>query len=140
MKRTLLLLLLVCILSSVVAGCISQESYELEGTLWKLDSYMNDECYLVSVLPHTEITAQFQGGRFNGNAGCNNYFGNYQISGNAITIGTVSSTRMYCEPAEIMEQEGGYLARFESASEYQIQGNTLKMTNAGGVVILIFTA
>ncbi|MCK4432707.1 MAG: META domain-containing protein, partial [Methanomicrobia archaeon] len=75
------------ILSSMVAGCILEESPKLEGTLWILKSYVNDEGGMVNVLSGTEITAQFQGGKVGGSAGCNTYSGSYTLSGNAITIG-----------------------------------------------------
>lgn len=122
-------------------GCPVEEAVELEGTLWKLDSYVNNVGNLVSVLPNTEITAQFQNGKVGGSGGCNNYFGDYNISGNAITIGALSSTLMLCTmPDGIMAQEGNYLAALQSAASYEIKGNRLVITNAVGDVILVFTA
>ncbi|UCC64504.1 MAG: META domain-containing protein, partial [Anaerolineae bacterium] len=46
----------------------------LEGTLWKLDAYLNSQGELVSLLPDSEVRAKFQDGQVTGNAGCNSYF------------------------------------------------------------------
>ncbi|KYK35859.1 MAG: META domain-containing protein [Theionarchaea archaeon] len=141
MKGNQFFVLSIVVLSSVAVGCIGQATQELEGTLWKLDSYVNSDGNVVSVLPNTKITAQFQGGTVGGSAGCNTYSGDYTINGNAITIGPLSSTRMYCTvPVGIMEQEYDYLTALESATGYEIEGNTMEMTNADGDVILIFAA
>jgi heat shock protein HslJ len=139
MKKGIFLVLSMVMLSSVLAGCIGQAP--LEGTIWNLDSYMDDKGELVSVLPATEITAQFQDGRVGGSAGCNSYFGSYHINGNTITIGPLSSTLMFCgEPEGLMKQETNYLAALRSAAHYEITGSKLEMTNADGVLILVFTA
>ena len=124
----------------ITSGC-PQQGPGLEGTLWKLDSYVDSGGIMVTVLPNTGITAQFQNGKVGGSGGCNNYFGDYNISGNAITIGALSSTLMLCTmPDGIMTQEGNYLAALQSAASYEIKGNRLVITNAVGDVILVFTA
>ena len=141
MKRNQFFVLSIVVLSWVVAGCIGQVTPELEGKLWKLDSYVNSDGNMVSVLPNTEITAQFQSDTVGGSAGCNVYGGDSTISGNAITISSIFTTEAYCyEPAGIMEQEYDYLAALESAAGYEIEGSTMEITNADGDVILIFTA
>lgn len=140
MKKEMVLILSIVIFPSVLACCIGQETLELEGTTWNLNSYVNENG-LVSVLPTTKITAHFQDGRVSGNAGCNSYLGTYHISGNTITVGSLSSTRMFCgEPEGLMEQEGNYLAALKSAAHYEITGSTLEMTSADGMQILTFTA
>jgi heat shock protein HslJ len=139
MKKGILFVLSMVMVSSVLGGCIGQ--VPLEGTLWNLDSYMNDRGELVSVLPATEVTAQFQDGRVGGSAGCNSYFGSYHVNGNTITIGPLSSTLMFCgEPEGLMKQETNYLAALRSATHYEITGSKLEMTNTDGVLILVFTA
>ena len=141
MKVTLFLFLSVVMLTLVVVCCIGQKSPELEGTLWKLDSYVNLQGDMVKVMPDTEITAQFKDGTVNGSSGCNSYFGSYTISGTAITFGPIGMTEMYCaEPEGIMEQENGYLAALQSVEGFTINGNKLEMTNAQGTLILVYVA
>jgi heat shock protein HslJ len=122
-------------------GCPVEEQVEFEGTVWNLDTYRNSQGSLVGVLQNTEITAQFQNGTVGGSSGCNSYSGDYTISGNALTIGALSITLMYCTmPNGVMAQEGDYIAALKSVTSYRINGNTLIMTNAAGDVVLVFTA
>ncbi|MCK4247328.1 MAG: META domain-containing protein [Methanomicrobia archaeon] len=122
----------------MVAGCILEESPKLEGTLWILKSYVDDGGGMVNVLSGTETTAQFQGGNVGGSAGCNTYSGSYTLSGNAITIGTLTVTLMFCTKPGIMDQETAYLSALGSATTYKIKGSTLEMSNADGKLILVF--
>lgn len=121
----------------ITSGC-PQQGPGLEGTLWKLDSYMNSEGNMVNVLASTEITAKFENGMVSGFTGCNQYWADYQINNDAITTGNFIKNSMLCP--DIQDQEEDYLAALQSAASYKIKGNTLEITNAGGVVILIFEA
>ena len=141
MKVTPSLFLSIVMLSLVVVCCIGQKSPELEGTLWKLDSYVNLQGNMVKVLPDTEITAQFKDGTVNGSSGCNSYFGSYTINGTVISFGPIGVTEMYCaEPEGIMEQENGYLAALQSVKGFTINGNKLEMINVEGTLVLVFIA
>jgi heat shock protein HslJ len=111
----------------------------LEGTTWKLEAYLNGQGDLVSVLPDTEVTAEFQGGQVGGKAGCNSYFGPYESSGGRLTFGPIGVTEMYCAPDALMDQEGEYLAALESAASYQIVEGKLQIANADGEMVLIFS-
>lgn len=86
------------------------------------------------VIPGTEITAVFgDGGNLSGSAGCNNYNANYQISGNGLTVGPISSTQQICaEPAGVMDQESLYIQVLSSATGYEVQGQTLSIRSARG--------
>ena len=114
----------------------------LEGTTWVLVSY-GDPSDPQAVLEGSEITAEFDSveGTVKGLAGCNSYFGNYEVDGNAITFGLLGATLMAClEPEGIMQQESAYLAALDSAATYRIQGDKLEMRNADGAVALQFIA
>jgi heat shock protein HslJ len=112
----------------------------LEGTLWKLDSYLNDQGELVGVLEDTEITVQFRDGQVTGSAGCNSYFGPYESSGDSLTVGLIGATQMYCAPEALMAQEGEYLAVLETAAAYQISDGKLHIANVDGETVLTFSA
>ena len=114
----------------------------LEGTTWVLVSY-GDPSDPQAVLEGSEITAEFDSveGTVKGLAGCNSYFGNYEVDGNAITFGLLGATLMAClEPEGIMQQESAYLAALDSAVTYRIQGDKLEIRNADGAVALQFIA
>jgi heat shock protein HslJ len=109
----------------------------LEDTLWKLVSYANSEGELASVLPDHEITVEFEGGRVAGNAGCNNYFGAYDVSGDRLTLGPIGATVMACEDA-VNKQEGEYLGALENAVSYEVMSDRLQITNPEGKTVLTF--
>jgi heat shock protein HslJ len=111
----------------------------IEGTRWTLLSYLNSEGETVHILPGTAITAEFTPDQIAGSAGCNNYFGSYQVEGAGITFGPLGSTQMWCaEPDGTMAQEGDYLAALEAATAFQVAGDTLTLTNADGDPIATF--
>jgi heat shock protein HslJ len=110
----------------------------LEGVTWTLVSYANSTGQTVDLLPGSEITAQFQAGEVNGNAGCNSYFGSYQARGSRLTVGPLGHTEMYCMPDELMAQETDYLATWQSAASFEIVGDQLRILGESAEPMLIF--
>lgn len=116
------------------------KSISLEGNLWGLKSYLNADGQLAEIIPGSKVTAEFIGGTVSGLAGCNNYFGSYELSDNDLTIGQVGMTEMYCaEPVGLMEQEGQYLTALQSAVSYQIEDDQLLIMNAAGETVLVYS-
>lgn len=111
----------------------------LEGTDWLLESYRDSSGSLAGVLPENQVTARFREGQVGGNAGCNSYFGGYELDGNRLTVGSVGMTEMYCFPEELMAQEGQYLAALQSAAAFKIDGDRLEITQAGGEPVLVYS-
>ena len=111
----------------------------LEGALWRLESYLSDQGELVSVLPDTEIAAEFEGGQVTGSAGCNSYFASYEVDGNSLSVGMIGASAMYCDPEARMTQEGNYLTALQSASSFAIADEELTIENADGEVVLTFS-
>jgi heat shock protein HslJ len=115
----------------------------LVGTVWLFTGYSDGQGSAVSALADTQVTALFgEDGTVSGSAGCNSYTGSYQVedmaaSSGAISFGPVASTMMMC-PEPIMAQEMTYLSALESAAGYQIEGNVLTITDAGGTMLLTF--
>jgi heat shock protein HslJ len=119
----------------------SGTAVSLEGTLWQLVSYANEQGALIDVLLDAEITAEFSDGQLAGSAGCNRYSASYSLKGSAIAFGPVAATRMMCAtPDGIMEQEHGYLVALGLAAAYQIDGDSLELVDADGVVLATFAA
>jgi heat shock protein HslJ len=111
----------------------------LEGTKWVLDSYLSREGVLVGVLPDTQISAEFQDGQVGGNAGCNSYFGGYELGDGSLEIGMLGMTEMYCFPEEVMDQEGQYLAVLASAASYKLEGDRLEIADSEGNTVLTYS-
>ena len=81
-------------------------------------------------IPSVQITITFNNdGTFTGFGGCNNYNGNYKLTGNTtefgktISIGPIASTKMIC--ADTSDQESKYLANLQDAKTYSIPTNTM---------------
>jgi heat shock protein HslJ len=111
----------------------------LVGTNWTLDSfYANDA--VSSLIAGTTINAVFDSdGSVTGSAGCNRYFGSYNVTGNSIVTGSLGSTKMYCNGPGIMQQESSYLAALGRTAAYTISGNRLSLADANGTTLLSFT-
>jgi heat shock protein HslJ len=108
----------------------------LEGTIWQLTTFVAGEI-ASSPIADTVVTAQFDGGKVSGKAGCNSYFGGYTANGGAITFSDVGSTKMACS-GEIMTQEQTFLKALAEATGYAIAGDQLTIDHPGGQ--LMFTA
>lgn len=118
----------------------ASKTVSLEGRPWTLESFVTPEGETTNVLAGTEITAEFRDGELGGNAGCNGYFGSYEIDGNSLSIGGVGMTEMFCAtPEGIMDQESAYLAALQSAATYGIKDGRLQIANADGETVLTYS-
>ena len=95
----------------VFGACSTSGANDLRGTSWELASLTGSD-----LLPGTAITIEFSINEFtdeglSGSAGCNRYWGTYQVSGSSLTFSDVFWTEMACpEPPGVLEQEEDYLA------------------------------
>lgn len=115
----------------------AQQPVALVGTPWQATMVNNNQQAVTGLIEGTTITANFSAdGNVSGKAGCNNYFGGYQVDGDKLTIGQLGSTMMACvEPAGVMEQESAYLAQLAKAATYSIHGDQLEIRDADGALI-----
>ena len=119
---TLLLALTAC----AAAGPGSGDT--LDGTSWELVSYGETK-----PIPGTTITAAFEDGEMNGSAGCNTYFGSYQVSGDKIRVGDMAMTEMAClEPEGAMEQELVFAELMRGAQSFRLADGQLEIFGADG--------
>jgi heat shock protein HslJ len=114
------------------------EEVALEGSTWLLESYLNLEGQQTERLPQTRVTINFADGEVNGSAGCNNYFGPYELNGNNLTIGPLGSTMMMCVQDDTAIQETAYLANLGNVASYEIIDNQLQLLDADGQTVLVF--
>ena len=138
-KCGILLMVVSAAMILTFTGCSSSSVSELEDTEWVLDSY-GDRDNLQNVIEDTEVTATFnsEDNQVTGSAGCNSYFGDYEIN-DGISIGMLGHTEMWCgEPEGRMDQETEYLKILQAAESYEVEGSTL--TIDCGEDVLIYTA
>ncbi|MGZ4925516.1 MAG: META domain-containing protein [Halobacteriota archaeon] len=93
------------------------------------------------MLSKTTVTATFDNGNITGSAGCNRYAAGYQLSGDGITISSITSTLMYCiAPDGVMTQETTYLLLLKNVTAYTINNDQLTLLDVTGDSQLIFKA
>ncbi|MFC1976800.1 META domain-containing protein [Chloroflexota bacterium] len=142
MKLKLILMCAIVALSPCLFACTKavEDADAIEDTTWVLESY-GEQGNLQAVLEGTEITATFQSaeGQVNGSAGCNSYFGGYQIDENKLSVPMMAHTEMYCvEPEGAMEQETQYLRLLSAAESYEVTEDKLQII--AGSQVLVFNA
>jgi heat shock protein HslJ len=121
----------------VLVEVVSQ-TRTLEGTTWEMKSYVDDKGETVPALPDSQVTARFQAGQVGGNAGCNSYFGTYQLDGAKMEVQLGGATAMFCAPQELMDQETRYLAALGSAAFHLVAGDELRIADASGATVLTY--
>jgi len=107
-----------------------------EDTTWVLESY-GETGDLNTVLEDTEISIEFISaeGKMEGSAGCNSYFGGYEVSEDKLAMKSpIGSTMMAC-PAPIMNQEQEYLTILQNAESYNIEGDQLQIVGVDKVLV-----
>ena len=95
----------------------------LEGTSWILNAFSTDD-ELVDALSDTEIIINFADGMITGSAGCNTFFGEYEVDSNTISFQGLGTTLMACEEA-VMTQESNFNEALGLATSVTTHPNTL---------------
>ncbi len=115
-------------------------SSSLEGTLWEMTSFVDENGKLVTVDGETSSTITFtENGRAAGNNGCNNVGMTYSAETGTISIEPGPSTLMACPP-NVEAQANGYDSAVANAASYTVEGNTLTLADADGNTLATFKA
>lgn len=132
MKKYLLILFVTVL---ALTACSAEEtSTSLVGS-WRLTSYGSPDA-LSPAVEGAEAGITFnEDGTLAGNSGCNGYGGNYTVEGNQITFTEIVSTLIFCDEPLGGQEEAVYQVLTETAT-YEIEGNTLTITNNDRVLVL----
>lgn len=95
--------LTVTLLALGLAGC-AVEPLQLQKDVTYIAEWIGDD----PVIGRTPVSLTLSEGRAYGNAGCNHWFGSYELDGQEIRFSNLGSTRKLCAE-EIMEQEQQFL-------------------------------
>ena len=106
--------------------------------VWSLVFY-GDPADPTGALDDVEVSVLFAAGRASGRAGCNGYFGGYEVDGDTISFGAMGNTQMWCGD-EIMAQELACLQALASATTWRVSGARLEIAYDGGDGLLVFRA
>ena len=90
--------------------------------------------------PLTTITLKFgDDQRIGGNAGCNDYSGEYKTDGGLVTIRVMGSTEKYCSlPSGVMDMEQHYLLLLGNTTRYSIDQDELTLSYYDVKKLLVF--
>lgn len=107
---------------------------DLPGTEWQLLSYGPSDTPLTPIGSSALTLAFKSADELNGFSGCNRYFGQYTVEGEALSISLLGSTEMACADEGLMQQESDYLAALGAAQTAQRDGDMLTLTYPGGAL------
>jgi heat shock protein HslJ len=109
----------------------------MENTLWDLVAFGTTGAE-TPIIEGSAINLLLAAGQAGGSGGCNAYGGTYQVDGDSISFGEITSTLLACENQQITEQEQRYIAALQTASQYAIEGDQLRVSYDNGAGQLIF--
>lgn len=99
--------------STTLTGCGGDPARLLQGGEWVVEDINGG-----GIIDRSRVTLNFwQDGRISGRASCNNLMGQYQLSGEGLSIGQLGTTRMACPPS-LMEQEQRVLSTLEQLQRF----------------------
>jgi heat shock protein HslJ len=82
---------------------------------WIVTSYA-DAAGTPVVVTDASVTVVFDATTVSGTAGCNGFSGPWTLTDATLAIGPLVSTRMACEPAEVMAREAAVMADLEAST------------------------
>ena len=105
-----------------------------EGVEWTLSTLAGE-----AVPEGVETTLFLSGGEVVGNAGCNSYFGSYELSGDSLTFpNPFGATQKLCED-EVMAVEDAYLPLLQETATFAFTDDgALELADANGEVQLVY--
>lgn len=134
----LLLLTLALAMSACAPPAPSSGDNSLTNTRWLLVSFGAPGAES-QVVEGTSVTLEFGAdGQAGGSGGCNSYGGAYQVQGNTLTFGELTSTLRACVDERGMQQETDYFEALQSAGTFELTGNQLAIAYDAGRGVLSF--
>lgn len=100
----------------------------LTSRTWRLDAF-TDRSFEEAALLSPEVTLEFtRDHAIRGSAGCNQYFGEYQVQqGKNLLVTAVGATRMSCPEEATNQQETRYLEALEKAVRLEVGLSVLRL-------------
>lgn len=120
---------------ATAAGCAT-EPPRLEENVTYLAEWVGDE----AVIGRRPLSLTLSEGRAYGNTGCNHWFAQYTLNGQALRFDAVGSTRRACD-AELAEQERHFLALLGEVRRWDVsQIDQLQLWPAEGAPLRFWPA
>jgi heat shock protein HslJ len=112
-----------------------QEAPSLIGS-WIVSSYRDATGNVVATEDGTTVVA-FDATTLSGTAGCNGFSGSWSSTDGVLAIGPLMSTKMACEPAEVMARESAVIAALEASTGARSgRDGSVELVDASGALQL----
>lgn len=109
-------------LALLLIACNAQNTPDILGNWVCIKLQGADKDF--NVPPH-EVFVYFESGNLSGNAGCNQFFAQYHLQGERLSISASGISRMLCDE-QAMEREARFMELFsQGESEISIRGHEL---------------
>jgi len=106
-------------------SCEPEHHASLADTYWKLLELDGKAISTPEGMREAHVIFASAESRADGFAGCNNFFGGYQVDGESLTFSARGSTRMACP--EGMDTEQAFLGALGKTTRYKISGQFLQI-------------
>lgn len=134
-------------LLSILGGILDKNSISpiaanmtLEGTSWRLASFIRKDGIPVILPDNSQIFANFENGNvINGSTGCNPYSASYNQSGKKISFGPVSMTRIACIEPGASDIESAYAQLLGKVTTVVGKQKTLSFADINNTTLLVFS-
>lgn len=103
-------------------SCVEPSTPKLSDHDWEVISINGTE--LSGMLPW--INFDLEEGKVNGNAGCNNFFGGFEINNTHINFSPLGATRMMCSD---MTNEDQFFQNIEKTTNYTFEKGLLTLSS-----------
>jgi heat shock protein HslJ len=124
----------------LIGGCGtmfgSKAALALVGTSWTTSGIADGKGGVAGLIAGSRVTLHFgTDDTLSGSAGCNNYTGRYEISGNQVRFPSAfASTRKMCVNPGVMDQEQAFLKALAASTTGHIDGKKLELRDAAGTL------
>ena len=134
MKKTRFYLLVLTVAAGIILAACSEGASAPASLVrnWELVSYGDSANPTPAVIDVDTSFVFAEAGTISGNVGCNSFGGDYEVDGNKITFGSISSTLMMCEDPVIGDQETAVLSTLTDTVTFVIDEETLTITSSDG--------
>lgn len=131
------LLFFFCFVAFALVSCKSSKTIvPLTGVKWVVETIDGKKLQLKENT--SEVSMQFNEAekRVNGVAGCNRFFGGYEVDGGKLKFSHMGATRMACPD---MDVEQMFFKMLENTDSYSIKDNKLSLLQNGKVLAVFET-
>jgi len=112
----------------------------LANTQWVLVSF-GEQGIEAAPIEGTDLTLEFdEAGQAAGSAGCNTFGAQYNVQNGQISFDQIVTTEIACTAEGVMAQEQRYYDALQSAGEYELNADQLKIYYEDGQGVLNFTS